>query len=100
MSQLIISEFLTHVIAGRAADQTAAPVKWTNRFLLKHNDWNIMTMHRKNGPQEAEPNGPGADIATIDSSDLFAGEREIQISHRGELYRLRITAQQKLILTK
>ena len=59
-----------------------------------------MTMQRKIGPQEIESNGPGADIATIDSVELFAGEREIQISHRGELYRLRITAQQKLILTK
>jgi hemin uptake protein HemP len=36
----------------------------------------------------------------IDSRDLFAGTREITIVHGGETYRLRLTAQNKLILTK
>lgn len=36
----------------------------------------------------------------IDSVDLFAGSREILISHGEETYRLRLTAQNKLILTK
>lgn len=36
----------------------------------------------------------------IDSRDLFIGTREITISHSGETYRLRLTAQNKLILTK
>jgi hemin uptake protein HemP len=36
----------------------------------------------------------------IDSRDLFVGTREIIITHGGELYRLRLTAQNKLILTK
>lgn len=40
------------------------------------------------------------DIPCIDSAELFGNNREIRISHRGELYRMRITAQQKLILTK
>jgi hemin uptake protein HemP len=36
----------------------------------------------------------------IDSRDLFVGTREIVIAHGGESYRLRLTAQNKLILTK
>ncbi len=36
----------------------------------------------------------------IDSRDLFVGTREIIITHGSELYRLRLTAQNKLILTK
>lgn len=36
----------------------------------------------------------------LDSRDLFAGTREITIVHGGERYRLRLTAQNKLILTK
>jgi hemin uptake protein HemP len=34
------------------------------------------------------------------SNDLFVGTREITIAHGDELYRLRLTAQNKLILTK
>ncbi len=36
----------------------------------------------------------------LDTEKLFGKEREINLSHRGVIYRLRITAQQKLILTK
>lgn len=36
----------------------------------------------------------------IDSRDLFASEREIIIAHGEETYRLRLTSQNKLILTK
>lgn len=36
----------------------------------------------------------------MDSRDLFAGFREITIAHGDEIYRLRLTAQNKLILTK
>ena len=36
----------------------------------------------------------------IDSRDLFIGTREIIIVHGGETYRLRLTTQNKLILTK
>lgn len=36
----------------------------------------------------------------MDSRDLFAGVREITIAHGDETYRLRLTAQNKLILTK
>jgi hemin uptake protein HemP len=36
----------------------------------------------------------------IDSRDLFVGIREITIAHGADIYRLRLTAQNKLILTK
>lgn len=36
----------------------------------------------------------------INSRDLFVASREIIISHGEETYRLRLTAQNKLILTK
>lgn len=36
----------------------------------------------------------------IDSKDLFAASREITIAHGDDIYRLRLTSQNKLILTK
>jgi hemin uptake protein HemP len=36
----------------------------------------------------------------VESRDLFVGTREITIAHAGDIYRLRLTAQNKLILTK
>jgi hemin uptake protein HemP len=36
----------------------------------------------------------------IESQDIFVGTREVTISHGEELYRLRLTALNKLILTK
>lgn len=36
----------------------------------------------------------------ISSTSLLAGEREIIVEHRGDNYRLRLTANGKLILTK
>jgi hemin uptake protein HemP len=36
----------------------------------------------------------------IDSATLFAGKTEIRVRHRDQEYRLRITRQGKLILTK
>ncbi|MEP9347754.1 hemin uptake protein HemP [Xanthobacter sp. KR7-225] len=38
--------------------------------------------------------------AQIDSRDLFAAERVITIAHGDQVYQLRLTAQNKLILTK
>jgi hemin uptake protein HemP len=38
--------------------------------------------------------------AVFSSAELFGGDREVWIEHRGELYRLRITASGKLYLTK
>lgn len=39
-------------------------------------------------------------VRVIASEVLFAGGRELVIKHRGEDYRLRLTSQEKLILTK
>lgn len=36
----------------------------------------------------------------IESNELFAGAREVTIAHGSEIYRLRLTSQNKLILTK
>ncbi|MBX3513674.1 MAG: hemin uptake protein HemP [Xanthobacteraceae bacterium] len=36
----------------------------------------------------------------IESRDLFVATKEITIGHEGEAYRLRLTALNKLILTK
>lgn len=36
----------------------------------------------------------------IDSASLFQGRQEVVIAHAGHEYRLRITRQNKLILTK
>jgi hemin uptake protein HemP len=36
----------------------------------------------------------------IDSRELFSTEREIITTHGGDTYRLRLTSQNKLILTK
>jgi hemin uptake protein HemP len=43
---------------------------------------------------------PVPPLIKVDSSALFAGWREVVIVHNGEQYRLRITRQEKLILTK
>jgi hemin uptake protein HemP len=37
---------------------------------------------------------------TISSADLLGGQDEVMIQHNGSTYRLRITRQDKLILTK
>jgi len=36
----------------------------------------------------------------VDSRDLLRGKTELRIRHNGEEYRLRLTRQNKLILTK
>jgi hemin uptake protein HemP len=69
-------------------------------------------MNAKNGQDDqgirdksasSRPDGR-RDVAMIDcrieSRDLFASTREVTIAHGGDVYRLRLTAQNKLILTK
>jgi hemin uptake protein HemP len=59
--------------------------------------------------QEKNPNGISVEGGAhsirvknnqIESSDLFVATREILIRHGDDTYRLRLTAQNKLILTK
>ena len=47
----------------------------------------------------ARPEEQGADTS-VDSTALMNGKRELLIRHGEELYRLRLTASNKLILTK
>jgi hemin uptake protein HemP len=58
--------------------------------------------NRKMSDSSAAATGRNVAVADhrIDSRDLFIDTREITITHRGEIYRLRLTAQNKLILTK
>ncbi len=43
---------------------------------------------------------PGSRPAAIRSEDLFRGRKQLEIVHNGVVYCLRITANDKLILTK
>lgn len=47
-----------------------------------------------------EPRDRPNEIRTVSSAELLAGQRELLIEHAGQIYRLRITATGKLILTK
>jgi hemin uptake protein HemP len=54
-------------------------------------------------PAAAEPPYAEPELARpriVTSGDLFGGESEVLILHNGVPYRLRITRQDKLILTK
>jgi hemin uptake protein HemP len=66
---------------------------------------------RRGQEEEGNTRPAGADVAAtgrhvaivdhrLDSRDLFVATREITITHGEDLYRLRLTAQNKLILTK
>jgi len=68
-------------------------------------------MHRSDkteqsaGPGSSEPTPAEARTIpvashSIESRDLFAGTREVRIHHGQEVYRLRLTSQNRLILTK
>ncbi|MGE4372935.1 MAG: hemin uptake protein HemP [Xanthobacter sp.] len=56
------------------------------------------------GPGGAEDDRVSRSIpmvgAQLDSRDLFSGGRLITIAHGKQIYQLRLTAQNKLILTK
>ena len=46
------------------------------------------------------PSKTAAETAPLPAHELFRGRREIEISYRHDIYRLRITRNDKLILTK
>jgi len=56
----------------------------------------MMLNDKKNAPKLAQ----AAPVKETTSEALFAGARELVIKHFGEDYRLRLTNQGKLILTK
>jgi len=43
---------------------------------------------------------PIQETARVHSTDLLRGSRELLIQHNGDTYRLRLTSNDKLILTK
>ena len=49
-------------------------------------------------PNETEQHAHQANV--VPASNLFQGNQEILIGHNGDTYRLRITKNDKLILTK
>ena len=56
-------------------------------------------------PEVQAPRAPGATAETapaalVDSATLMNGRRELAIRHGNDIYRLRLTASNKLILTK
>lgn len=56
----------------------------------------------KNTPSAQQPSLPGTPVMTVElrSQELFRDRREILIEHANEIYRLRLTSNNKLILTK
>jgi hemin uptake protein HemP len=56
-----------------------------------------MTLHSTGESSRANPE---RDASSVDSSQLMAGRRELLIRHGASTYRLRVTASEKLILTK
>jgi hemin uptake protein HemP len=56
--------------------------------------------HQPRVLRTAEPETTGAVPLVVDSVALMAGRRELIIRHGEDTYRLRITASNKLILTK
>ena len=54
-------------------------------------------------PRATRPDDVGGeitDVVSVDSVALMKGKRELIVRHGAETYRLRITASNKLILTK
>ncbi len=51
-------------------------------------------------PNDEKWDGPELDIPVADSTVLMKGRRELIIRHGAETYRLRVTASDKLLLTK
>ena len=69
-----------------------------------------MNSEHDDSKRELTPSGPPTSTGgerrirvienRIDSRELFVATREITIAHGEDVYRLRLTAQNKLILTK
>jgi hemin uptake protein HemP len=57
-----------------------------------------MAEHPEIDPPKPPP--PAPERVTYTSADLFRGRREVYIEHDREMYCLRITSKNKLLLTK
>jgi hemin uptake protein HemP len=62
----------------------------------------LSSMDHEPGKESAQPKDVAKPVppVTVDSATLFKGSDEIRLLHRGQEYRLRVTKQGKLILTK
>jgi hemin uptake protein HemP len=61
----------------------------------------VLMMSRDDAEQAMPKHSPAVQkLRRLKVSDLLAGEREVILEHDGQDYRLRITANGKLILTK
>lgn len=56
--------------------------------------------HKGDGPCQCRAENVLRHTRVIESKDLFADKNEVEIRHAGELYRLRVTRNGKLILNK
>ena len=56
-------------------------------------------MHTPSSPSDPQTDRPTL-VKEVDVASLVGSGREVVLIHRGERYRLRITANGKLILTK
>lgn len=68
-----------------------------NADSAKDTENNAASTPNKTSPQERKISLVSG---RLDSRELFTNTREITITHGGDVYRLRLTAQNKLILTK
>jgi len=59
-----------------------------------------MNQPQRSARAEAEPGAPDPGALVVDSVTLMSGQRELIIRHGADTYRLRVTASNKLILTK
>jgi hemin uptake protein HemP len=57
-------------------------------------------MHNRKRAADRSEGAPREAPRVIESASLFGDEREVGIRHRGEVYRLRVTRNGKLILNK
>lgn len=56
--------------------------------------------HQPSVVRASEPDSTASSPLVVDSITLMGGRRELIIRHREDTYRLRVTASNKLILTK
>ena len=66
-------------------------------------EWGCRAMISQQDPESTTPGGrssAGSGVKRIKVSELLQGEREVILEHDAQDYRLRITANGKLILTK
>jgi hemin uptake protein HemP len=89
------------ILSRRAASATRLSNGHWNDLKMSAGSQKRSPSDRTEAPSEIPPARMIAVVAhKIDSLELFAGAREIIITHGGDSYRLRLTGQNKLILTK